>query len=76
MLLMKIQDCCGVMPRQLTVTDISEDLASFMFRILVIFFNSFGHENGESKSPLKCRCLYRLTLHHILDNRNLREIYN
>jgi len=46
-----------------------------MFRILVIFFNSFGHDDGES-SLLRNVGVYRLTLHHILDDRDLREIYN
>jgi len=74
MLRMKIQDCWGVMSCQLADTDISEGFAS-MFRILVIFFNSLGHNDGES-SLLRNVGIYRLTLHHNLDDRNVREIYN
>jgi hypothetical protein len=72
---MKIQDCWGVMSCQLADPDILEGLALFMFRILVIFFNSLGHEDGES-SLLRNVGIYRLTLYHNLDERNIREIYN
>jgi hypothetical protein len=72
---MKIQDCWGVMSCQLADTDILEGLHSSMFRILVIFFNSLDHDDGES-SLLRNVGIYRLTLHHNLDERNIREIYN
>ena len=43
------------------ITDISEGLASFMFRVLVIFFNSLGYDDGEN-NLLRNVGIYRLTL--------------
>lgn len=46
-----------------------------MFRVLVILFNSLGHDDGES-DLLRNVGIDHLTLHHVLDERNLRDIYN
>jgi hypothetical protein len=70
----KIQDFWNVMPCRLTGTDISEEIASSIFRIHVIFFDCLGHEDGGSNLLQNVGNFYQLTLHHILDDMNFYEI--